>query len=242
MLISHKHQFLFIHIPKVAGMSLTAALELAMYGPARRFVNRLAKRVGRQTNWKVRWPLALLNVHPPHVRAWEWSRKLSPDVFDSLFKFAFVRNPWDLQVSLYHYILQDPTHPENGLVRSLGNFNQYLLWRVTEGMELQQSYITDAQGRFLVNFVGRFERLTEDFQRVCRILNLPGASLPHINASAHHDYRNYYNARTRTLVEEHFQADIAAFGYTFDNETPLGQVTLAAPDGRQLYLTPALTP
>jgi hypothetical protein len=217
--ISTKHRFLFIHIPKVAGMSVNAALEQATYGRARRFISKAAQRVGRDTGWKVSWPLGLVNVYPPHLTALDWNKRLSPAVFDSMYKFAFVRNPWDWQVSLYHYILQDPKHHQNALLKSLGSFGQYLEWRVTDGLELQKSYLTDETGRFLVNFVGRYERLADDFQHVCRVLNLKGIGLPHINASSHRDYRTYYNARGRKLVEEHFQDDIATFGYTFDSET-----------------------
>lgn len=220
-MISTKQRYLFIHIPKVAGMSVHAALEQKTCGRVRRFINKAARRLGRDTGWKVRWPLALVNVHPPHLTALDWRRKLAPDVFDAIFKFAFVRNPWDWQVSLYHYILQDPKHHQNALLKSLGSFGQYLEWRVTDGLELQKSYLTDESGRFLVNFVGRYERLASDFQHVCQVLNFKGLELPHINASAHRDYRTYYNNRSRKLVEQHFQDDIATFGYTFDAETPI---------------------
>ena len=220
-MISTKHRFLFIHIPKVAGMSVNSALEQAAFGPARRLVRKAAKRLGRDTGWKVCWPLALVNVYPPHLTALDWHKKLSATTFDSMFKFAFVRNPWDWQVSLYHYILQDPKHRQHELLKSLGSFGQYLEWRVHNGLELQKSYLTDATGRFLVNFVGRFERLASDFQHVCRVLDFKGVTLPHINTSEHRDYRSYYNARGRKLVEEHFQPDIATFGYTFDQAAPV---------------------
>jgi hypothetical protein len=239
MLDRHRHRFLFIHIPKVAGMSINAALGAALYGPARRFLHALAISVGREMRWRLiclrghsgglrSWERAkkkagglfgLLNIYPPHLTARAWSQKLAPDLFDSLFKFAFIRNPWDWQVSLYHYILQDQKHPQHALLKSLGSFSQYLRWRVTEPLETQKSYITDLDGRVLVNFVGRFERLTEDFQHVGQVLNLKHMHLPHINASVHRPYQSYYDGPTCRLVEEYFQEDIETFGYTFDAQT-----------------------
>ena len=164
----------------------------------------------------LRWPLNKLNVRPLHLKARDWRELLTPAVYDSMFTFAFVRNPWDWQVSLYHYCLQDTKHPDNALLKSLGTFERYLDWRVTCGMEKQKPFLTDEDGNFIVNYVGRFQRLEQDFQYVCRMLNFKNVSLPHINASAHQNYRSYYNARTRKIVEEHFQDDIATFGYTFD--------------------------
>ena len=235
-MISTRHKFLFIHVPKVAGQSVNFALEQAVYGPTRRFINKAATRLAHDTGWRVSWPFALVNVHPPHLTAQDWSRKLGARVYDNMFKFAFVRNPWDWQVSLYHYILQDPKHHQNALLKSLGSFGQYLEWRVTDALELQKSYLTDNTGRFLVNFVGRYERLATDFQHVCRVLNLQGVRLPHVNASSHRDFRTYYNARTRKLVEEHFRDDIATFGYTFDMESPLGTDWCKVEDNANLAL------
>ena len=37
-----------------------------------------------------------------------------------------------------------------------------------------------------------------------------------MNQSKHRNYQEYYNPKTIKLVEEHFQEDIALFGYTFD--------------------------
>jgi hypothetical protein len=76
-------------------------------------------------------------------------------------------------------------------------------------------FVTDADGELLVDFVGRFESLREDFGHVCRTLGL-NLRLPHANKSAHRDYRTCYNDRTAELVGTHFRQDVERFGYTFD--------------------------
>jgi hypothetical protein len=75
--------------------------------------------------------------------------------------------------------------------------------------------VVSRAGRQIVDFIGRYERLTQDFQHICDVLELDTA-LPHKNPSSRRDYRTYYNEKSRRLVEEHFKEDIDFFGYTFD--------------------------
>jgi hypothetical protein len=108
-------------------------------------------------------------------------------------------------------------------VKSLGSFERYLAWVVATphpfakgATKFQKDALTDAEDRLLVDFVGRYETLTSDFAQVCDHLQLQ-VELPHVNKSAHRDYRAYYSEHTRQLVAEHFAADISLFGYTFEN-------------------------
>ena len=63
--------------------------------------------------------------------------------------------------------------------------------------------------------IGHFETLAEDFNRISAKLGL-AVSLPHRNQSSNKDYRDYYNARTRTIIEEAFARDIELFGYRYE--------------------------
>jgi len=77
----------------------------------------------------------------------------------------------------------------------------------------------------LVDAVGRFESLEEDFSQICRRLGL-SANLPHANRSSHRDYRFYYTDRTIEYVADRCRDDISRFGYAFDDaadQTRLGQ-------------------
>jgi len=80
----------------------------------------------------------------------------------------------------------------------------------------QAKFLFDERRYRLVNFVGRFENLDEDFAKVCDKLGLGPQSLPHENAArARRPYRDYYNAQTRALVETLYREDIERFGFTF---------------------------
>jgi hypothetical protein len=124
---------------------------------------------------------------------------------------------------MYHFILKEPTHVRHELVKSLGSFERYLEWVIDTpspyakgATKLQKEVLTDGAGKLLVDFVGRYETLAQDFAQVCQTLKIT-AQLPHVNKSVHHDYRAYYTERTRRMVADHFAADIELFGYTFEN-------------------------
>ena len=103
-----------------------------------------------------------------------------------------------------------------------GGFEEYLEWVIATknpfpkgATKLQKEIIVEQNGELNIDHLCRYETINEDFNHVCRVLNLQ-TSLPYLNKSKHRDYRGYYSDRTRKLVAENFQDDIELFGYTFD--------------------------
>ncbi|MFQ5509850.1 MAG: sulfotransferase family 2 domain-containing protein [Leptospirillia bacterium] len=205
MIVSHKHRFIFIHIYKVAGTSLRRALAQASASWWELMRSRLTGN--RSTD-------------EPHLRARQIRERLTPEVYDTFYKFAFVRNPWDWQVSLYHYALDNPTHFQHELMKQLGSFEGYLRWRVEEEMRTQKDFVTDETGRLIVDYIGRLETLSDDFSHVLRTLGLKQVRLPQINRSSHKPYQDYYTDTGRELVAQAFGEDIEMFGYDFDGIRP----------------------
>jgi len=78
-MISHQHKFIFRHITKNGGCSVEAAfgIDLDFHNPEQVDDVRHRKLVKYQ--------------------------RLFPHLFDSYFKFGFVRNPWDRAVSKYFF-------------------------------------------------------------------------------------------------------------------------------------------
>ena len=177
--------------------------------------------------------LGLPGDHPhKHMAAAELREIYGEAVWDSAFKFAFVRNPWDRLVSWWTMIdwqrdryaqatdfgklvLDTATTFEDFIVRfdEMADdefFKSRWLFRP------QFDMVADAGGQVIVDLVGRFETLAEDWQRIGTALGRPDLALPHVNRSLHDGYRAFYSARTRQIVARHFRADIDAFGYRFD--------------------------
>jgi hypothetical protein len=137
------------------------------------------------------------------------------------FKFAFVRNPWDKVVSHYHYRvstgrsgLQDEHFPFAGWVRLAYRDRDPRYCDVPLMFAPQLEWIVDARGQIMVDFVGRFERLHEDFAAVCRRIGAH-AALPHVKPTAHGDYRDFYDAGSRAIIARAFAPDLEQFGYRF---------------------------
>lgn len=218
MLMSYSHRFIFIHVGKTGGMSMREILKSHSVEPDRFKVRRPPKFAGDRPNplYAV-WETLLL-----HAKARDVQQELPPDIFSNFFKFAFVRNPWDLQVSMYHFILREPLAAKHDEVKALGSFDAFVEWVATtpepypKGItKLQRDMVTGSDGQLLVDFIGHYETLAQDFTHVCNLVQIDGG-LPHVNRSEHRDYRTYYNEHTRKLVAQHFEPDIELFGYTFD--------------------------
>lgn len=147
-----------------------------------------------------------------HIKSCELRKKIKN--YDSYFKFAFVRNPWDLVVSWYAYVRRLPLSSSRS---SKGiSFKKFInemecVW----GQGLQTKWILDESGNQLVDFVGKFENLQEDFDIVCKMIGVKQSKLPHKNKSNHKFYKKIYDQETREIVAEKYAKDIEYFGYEF---------------------------
>ena len=66
-----------------------------------------------------------------------------------------------------------------------------------------------------VDFIGRFENLNDDYQKVLHNIGSDSLPLPHIHKSNRERYRNYYTEETKEIVGEFYKKDIEEFGYEF---------------------------
>ena len=207
MLVSYHKKFLFVHIFKTAGTSVTNGLARHCYRPeSTRPSNFLAFF---STNWNKIHRIPIKK----HATALQIRAALDREIFDSFFKFTFVRNPWDWQVSLYHYILEHPENHGHEETKKMGSFRNFVFSRKKSAFT-QTGCLVDESGCLLVDFVGKFESLEADFKTICDKVGIT-ASLPHINKSDRTAYQDYYDAETRDLTARLYAEDIERFGYTF---------------------------
>jgi len=225
MLISNEQpKFIFIHIQKTGGVSITKLLgrHIPTTIPGRGCRHMPARR-------------ALKQVENP----------------GDYFKFAFVRNPWDRLVSWYTMIdgirravANGTATPKQSRYIKKNNLFKYVsrcgptfdefVENCTEKQWVgncyysfafnQLRYLTDKNGEVLVDFIGRFENFAQDLSHVFDMLGLEASQLeiPYENWSGHSHYSELYAPETREIVRKRFRRDIEFFGYEF--ETAPGQV------------------
>jgi hypothetical protein len=219
MLLSLKYNFLFVHIAKTGGTSIRDALWRYKWTDPYRVPQFLCSRLSALTGHKIGAKF------PRHAKLIAAQEMLPREVFERLFKFAFVRNPWDLQVSSYHHIRRERPR----LITHVDSFEAFLRWKFDPARppqyhadmstELQTDYLIDLHGQDLTDFIGRYEFLAEDFEQACRLIGIRCPDLPHARRAADRgkDYRGYYDEATARLVADHYRSDIERFGYRFDD-------------------------
>lgn len=129
-----------------------------------------------------------------HLTAREW-REMYPES-SGQFSFAFVRNPWDRLISYVH------------------SLRVRVPWDQID-LRPQVDFILNEDRNPMVDFVGRYETLAEDFATICDTIGIETPPLPHINRSEHNHYREYYDEATKQAIAEKYADDIALFGYSF---------------------------
>jgi len=219
MLLSLRYNFLFVHIAKTGGTSVRDSLWRYKWTDPYRIPQFLCSKLSALTGHKIGAKF------PRHAKAIAAMEMLPREVYERLFKFAFVRNPWDLQISSWHHIRRERPH----LIEGIPDFESFLRWKLDPtrppqyhadmSIELQSDYVIDLHGNLIVDFIGRYEKLPEDFDEACRRIGIKRPDLLHSRKAGdrQEDYRSYYSDVAAELVAAHYRPDIERFGYGFDD-------------------------
>jgi hypothetical protein len=227
MIISHSQKFVFLHVHKTAGESITVRLrqmlvqgDVVIHGKATVDANgtRLSK----------------------HSTARDVRDALQSETWDRYFTFGFVRHPIDRTVSLYRYMAERSRPPELTMAQRLGlrpvtdngdrshwpevqayratssisEFIRHPLLDESKSMKPQSTSLCDEEGNLLVDFVGRFERLDDDFAYVEQQLGLTHLPLKRINVSRQrHAECDELSFDDRAYLRARFEEDFRRFGY-----------------------------
>jgi hypothetical protein len=147
--------------------------------------------------------------------------------FDSYFKFAFVRNPWDRLLSAWEFLQRGGFHAADArwAQRHLSRYEDFDAfvrgWVTPENVAAsvhfrpQTDFLHLPEGGSGVDFIGRYENLETDFRKVCEQLGIQTV-LQSLNAGPLRDYRDAYDRDTRRIVDSVFRRDIVELDYCFD--------------------------
>ncbi|MCE2788484.1 MAG: sulfotransferase family protein [Saprospiraceae bacterium] len=204
MIIDSQLKFLFIHIQKTGGSSITQHL------------------LSNTSATFFHFPHTLLN------------QVQLTDEQESYFKFTFVRNPWSRLFSWYSMIMIEERNSifYDYIRKNAPSFSAFLHCidiiddTVPEPFESvvpnikciafnQLDYITKPDGKLGTDFIGRFEHLGEDFKYICDKMNIPNRPLPRLKQFTQGDYRKAYTNNDIEKVYSMYKKDIEYFKYTF---------------------------
>ena len=211
MIINHERKFIFVHIHKTAGSSIR---------------NSLLKNIPGSS---------YLGYHHSFAET-------IPGSYKDYFKFCIVRNPWDRLVSWYYSIINlkasnnfkeyiesnckdfsgflkctniideirsapPPSDPNTLKIRNLPypksiSFNQL-------------DYISDSKGNVLVNYVGKFENLSDSLEYICDKISLNIPLRKDKVGPVRNPYKDFYSTQDKDLVTQLYKRDIEHFNYEF---------------------------
>lgn len=198
-MISDRHRCVFVHIPKTAGTSISRAL--GWFG---------ADSVNRDGT--------LRRDAQDHRTLRELQLAMQPADFHAYFKFTFVRNPWARVASWYTNIVQDELHLARFGIAADCTFRDFLIEHATTwGLQPLRHWVGNSGDRIELDFIGRFESLQSDFETVCRRLDIPRITLPHIMiADMPVHYPSLYDTECRRIVSERYAEEIEMLGYQYE--------------------------
>lgn len=197
-MISHPLRAIFIHIPKCAGTSV----DVAMFG----------KEV---VAWNGRYWLQHATIK--QIR----DEYATPEEFEKYFKFAFVRNPYDRMFSAFNFLastrvdvtrenFKDFLLGKGPLAQVIAKKNEHLRASRYHHVVPMHEYLYE-DGKCLVDFIGRFENIDEDWKKICE--KIGNEELPHSNKIPHVPWQEFYTQELKEIVREQYAKDFELFGY-----------------------------
>lgn len=235
MIISHSRKFIFIHIHKTAGESISEALLPYL---SRRDVVLGTSLGGELSNvwYDFRHGLS------KHSGARKVRKYVGDAVWDECLKFSFVREPYDRVRSLYFYFermlelrrrrslrnallwlpgmdFRDPLKwPGMQAYRETASFSEFIRHPAFSpamfGARRQSDILCDRDGRLLMDMVGKYETLAEDFAKVAARIGLEDARLGWRNSSRNRAaVEGPTEAADRAYLAGIYRKDYETFGY-----------------------------
>lgn len=207
MIISHKHRFIFVPVPKTGTHAVRQALREHL-GPED------IEQVGLFINKQFPYP-EIAQLKHGHLSLSDVRPYVGADVAEGYFSFAFVRNPFDRFVSYCAFMTREfgafDSDPRGTMRRILFELRpmHHIHFRP------QSTMLVDEDGQLAVDLIGRVESLQQDYDRICERIGIPSRPLERVNASRRGDYRNYYDPELIEGVAQLYRRDLELFGYSF---------------------------
>jgi hypothetical protein len=173
--------------------------------------------------------MSLFGELPYHYTAQQYRVIYGKKDFNQFYKFTFVRNPWDRLYSAYSFLKEGGWNDSDSLwaEKNLGeidDFQEFVCeWLSEEKLNShihlwpQSKFVCDRYNHPIVNYLGYFETIQDDFKIILNKLKLPERDLKHTNSSKRIRYTDVYTADMIDKVSHLYCQDIVNFGYSFES-------------------------
>jgi hypothetical protein len=187
-MLSHKFKFIFVHCPKTGGSSIRETI--VPHDPEAKDCD----------------------VGPEHKSSKEYKAEY-PDLFDLYWKFGFVRNPWDMVISLYLY------HVEI-VKQEIPDLQDYLHGDLTLKYDVflhpTEMFFNDENGNELMDDIFKFEELHDSWDIITKKTGIPARLEMQMHKTSHEHYSNFYKDKEYIdNVANMFAWTIDRFKYKF---------------------------
>lgn len=237
MIVSHSRRFVFVHIHKTGGESVTAAL-MPYLDAADLVMHHTYKRLPRDERRR----FTRYRTLEKHSTVLVIQEALTPEDWRDFYKFTFVRDPIDRVISYYNYCARQtairarvrPGHalyhtprgrrkdpfrwPAVRAIRRTQSFSDFIRDETAlsdPGMRTQYEFLRGVDGSISLDFVGRFESFERDFRIVQGSLDIPLAAPPWTNVTPRQLVnRTSVSADDLTYLTKLYEPDFEIFGYT----------------------------
>lgn len=191
-MISHTHQFIFVHLSRTGGSSLERAAGVALTTDPR------TRNMGNTD---------FADKH----QTLQYYHDAYPEEFRTFFKFTIVRNPFDRLVSAWLWRTRFVCDMQCNLEEFICTRPEK--WTYTSRLSLKG--MSPLKAIRVLDFVGRFEDIAETYSYVCSQLRIKRSAVTHTNRTLAEDYRRYYTPSMIDIVNDRYRQDLELFGYQF---------------------------
>ena len=238
MIISNSRKFIFIHIMKAAGTSITKTLDTFLEWNdlllgATSFGETLQKLYYNR-----------FQLHK-HSRALEVRKIIGKNLWDMYFTFTFVRHPFDRAVSLYTWIKgmieaegcrryfpfkllrKRPfwEYPGTKAFMETNSFSEFIrnkkLLDLAPGFMPQTEWVIDENREVIIDYIGKVETIEKDFQYIASKIDCPEIGIDVHNRSRRKiPNQIIINEDDREYLFNRFRSDFENFGYRYNAGFP----------------------
>jgi len=231
LIISNSKRFIFIHIHKTGGTSITYALDpLCCAGDIVLGATDHGELL--QKNYFERFSVS------KHASVIEVTNSMGVDNWNKYFSFAFIRHPFDRAISWYKFarrIVENIGEKDFPQTKARGKewiLNKYFSKAYIEskqnktffsgfirsehfitgyGTKPQIDYVKNKNGDIGVDFIGRTETLYDDMKIVNKKIGIKFLSIPVINKSPSDSFK--INEDDYMYLYDFYKIDFEAFGF-----------------------------